>query len=549
MIEAHHASKSFISPTNHQPYRFFLCGEEAGRVVAAAHDLNDGGINVNEEIPSDEAREGPDLFEFGEETPPGSDTPRPAEAAQGEDVQEESQRTKTGPFHYKPTEEEVENHRLCHHPFRSWCPHCIRGKALGEQHRRCGHKSRVPIGGVDYFFLTSGDGEQEELVKLRGELDMDDATVNQERHAGRLVKCLLFRCHTSKAVFAWTIPYKGDGEDGYVTGLLVTALKWLGYTRYILKSDNEPALLAMAHAAMKMARVEIPEMEQLTEEHPTAYDSQANGATEVGVRAMRGDIRTARSDLEDRLGAQVPISHPIMAWLVRHVGFTRTAFVRQSDGRTPWETIRGRPYSQRLYHFGERVHWKLPTKGPKSQPRGNASDMWQAGIYLGNEYLNNSYIVSTGSTTVSSRAVIRFPGAERWSKPTVEGVTAYPWSGHEPPAPRVQFKDAPEFVRATDVAEPKAMRRLRINPSDLDQFGFTTGCTQCQHVMDHGRPRAGITHSDTCRARIQAELMNTPEGRMRLEAHEEKINERMARHVEQHSSPPGGGRTPRRSGS
>ena len=79
MIEEQPASK-LVSPTNHQPCRFFLCGEEAGRVVAvpmepmATQDLdeNDGGINVNEGIPSDEAGEDPDLFDLGEEEPQGS---------------------------------------------------------------------------------------------------------------------------------------------------------------------------------------------------------------------------------------------------------------------------------------------------------------------------------------------------------------------------------------------------------------------------------------------------------------------------------------------
>ena len=146
-------------------------------------------------------------------------------AGEPEAGEPESQEVKTGPFAYKPTPAEVELHRLTHWPYRSWCEWCIKGKAIGEQHVRSTHVSDVPVVGADYFFLTSGDGDVGVNIKLRNEIDMDDSTMDTERREGRLVKCLIFRCHMSKAVFTWAVPYKGDGEDGYVTGLVATALK------------------------------------------------------------------------------------------------------------------------------------------------------------------------------------------------------------------------------------------------------------------------------------------------------------------------------------
>ena len=365
----------------------------------------------------------------GEEPQESNDPEQPEELCQ--ECEPETQKATTGPFSYKPTPEEVELHRLNHHPYRSWCEWCIRGKAIGEQHVRSTHVSDVPVIASDYFYLTSGEGDIGVNVKLRNEVDMDDETLETERREGRLVKCLLLKCHMSKAIFAWVVPYKGEGEDGYVTGLVVTALRWLAYTRALIKCDNEPALLALIRGATQIAKVQLDELKQIGEEHPTAYDSQANGSAESGVRTIRADLRTMRSDLESRLGAQVPIQHPVMSWLVRHVGFNHTAFVKGPDGRTPWERVRGRPYSQRLYHFAERVHWKLPSKGPRAQPRGNASDRWQSGVYLGNEYEANSYIVSLGDTTVAARAVMRYPGPERWSRESVQAISAHPWSGHE----------------------------------------------------------------------------------------------------------------------
>ena len=55
-----------------------------------------------------------------------------------------------------PSLEEVRQHRLSHRPFRSWCPHCIRGKGRENKHTRSTQKDIVP--GIpklvaDYFFV------------------------------------------------------------------------------------------------------------------------------------------------------------------------------------------------------------------------------------------------------------------------------------------------------------------------------------------------------------------------------------------------------------
>ena len=35
----------------------------------------------------------------------------------------------------QPTKIEVEEHNLTHMPFRQWCPHCVRGKAINSPHK------------------------------------------------------------------------------------------------------------------------------------------------------------------------------------------------------------------------------------------------------------------------------------------------------------------------------------------------------------------------------------------------------------------------------
>ena len=94
------------------------------------------------------------------------------------------------------------------------------------------------------------------------------------------------------------------------------------------------------------------------------------------------------------------------------------------------------------------------------------------------------------------------------------------------------FADIQRPVRDPVVGQPKSLRRFRINPTDIDRFGATGGCPQCDHMIQYGEARRGITHSDPCRARISASLMATPDGRMRLEGHEERINRTIAQQIE-----------------
>ena len=232
---------------------------------------------------------------------------------------------------------------------------------------------RVSVAG-DYFFLTDGGGgsqDQEFQVQMKNELGMDDESIDQARQEGKIAKCLIMRCHASKAIFTWMVPYKGDAEDGYVTDLMVKALKWFGYTRFIVKSDNEPALNRLVKSAIDKAKLEMPELRQIAEEHPTAYDSKANGAVESGVRNVRQDLRTAKADLQSRLGAHIPVGHPIMAWLVRHVGFTHIAFLKGSDGRTSWHKIRGRPYTQTIVPLRRTRTLESPHEGAEG------TDWWE----------------------------------------------------------------------------------------------------------------------------------------------------------------------------
>ena len=48
----------------------------------------------------------------------------------------------------------------------------------------------------------------------------------------------------------------------------------------------------------------------------------------------------------------------------------------------------------------------------------------------------------------------------------------------------------------------------------------------------HKKSKAGLSHSGPCRARLLEALMDTPEGRARLEAYEERVDQAIADRVE-----------------
>ena len=77
--------------------------------------------------------------------------------------------------------------------------------------------------------------------------------------------------------------------------------------------------------------------------------------------------------MQRRLGAEIPVGHPIMAWLVSHTCLLINALVRGEDGLTTWSRARGIASGQRPIGIGESVLYKLHLKGPHHDARWNMS--------------------------------------------------------------------------------------------------------------------------------------------------------------------------------
>ena len=95
------------------------------------------------------------------------------------------------------------------------------------------------------------------------------------------LKIVVIRDSKSKALFAHGIPSKGIDQDRYVIDKVVDDIGWLGHTRLLLKSDNEPAIAKLIRESLKALRID-GKVDQAGEEHSVPYDPQTNGSAELG---------------------------------------------------------------------------------------------------------------------------------------------------------------------------------------------------------------------------------------------------------------------------
>ncbi len=433
----------------------------------------------------------------------------------------------------KPNASEVEDHRKCHLPYRSWCPWCVMGRGLGEQRgKHAGREHTIPRVGIDYWYITSKGVEKREELDYKQDGD-GETQLLEARKTGTVVKCIIVRCHETKCVFAHVVPCKGVDEDGYVVDLICSDVAWLGHARLLLKSDNERALMSLVGKALRALKCQVEGLEGVSSEQSQEYDSQANGGTEIGIKAVRGLFRTMRLCLEERIGHKLPAGHPITSWLVEHVATLLNAQSMGPDGLTPWERARGRPFGLKLYGFCESVFWNQPSKGPQHDTEGNMGPRLKPGVFVGYHLSSNSYRLATADGSVQkSRALQSRPQEHRWDAEAIKDIVATPWSLRAQAGAR--RADVGPSVEQQAPAEPPPTplpRRFRLTKQILHKYGFTEGCEQCTHVQAFGEYKQGLQHAEQCRRRILEAMAKTPEGLAKLNKHEERVDRALAERV------------------
>ena len=134
----------------------------------------------------------------------------------------------------------------------------------------------------------------------------------------------------------------------------------------------------------------------------------------------------------------------------------------------------------------------------------------------------------TDDVLIHARSIYRRPLDNRWASDIAMSLTVTPWSLRSKPDASAVFPDAVGEEAPAPRRIETMPRTFRINYQDLVTHGFTDGCPQCDHNARHQHGKEGTAHTQACRARMFGALMSTPEGRVRLEAFEERVDQAMA---------------------
>ena len=154
-----------------------------------------------------------------------------------------------------------------------------------------------------------------------------------------------------------------------------------------IRSDNEPAIVQVVKAAVGQIRLGGVDV---ADEGSVPYDPQTNGDAEAAVRVLKDSLCTLQLSLERQVRARIPVGHPVMTWLARHVAFMRTLKVRGEDGKTAYQRIKGRDTSgPRLIGFGEHCRF---TKRANEKGEAGSSFVWTVGVFMGLDYKTGQYI-------------------------------------------------------------------------------------------------------------------------------------------------------------
>ena len=197
-------------------------------------------------------------------------------------------------------------HNRTHLPYRSWCQHCVRGWGQSRDHRKLqSAKDRiVPHVVMDYCFLGA---------------EGDESTA----------PILVVKDTSTRRIFTIPVPSKGIVSE-FPARQLHNSICLLGHRKVVLKTDGEPAIIAVSNSVKeRCSQVDI------IPENSVTGDSASNGEAENANKLVQNQVRTMYDALKARFSPlEVPSDHPTLKWLIMFSGSLLTRFMVGSDGKT-----------------------------------------------------------------------------------------------------------------------------------------------------------------------------------------------------------------------
>ena len=277
----------------------------------------------------------------------------------------------------------------------------------------------------------------------------------------------------------------------------------------IIKSDGEPAILALKNAVMQLhGGVCVPEQ-------PAKGEKAENGRVEEAGKTIRQLFCTFHARIERGVDDEIPLDADIIPWIVRWAAICYSRYKVGQDGLTSYERLRKRSCRALVVPVGETVWYK--ELGDGNDRKNKAVTEWYKGIWLGPSLQNSETLMGTEKGVVRAYSVDRLSPSVRWDINRIIDMKGTP-QRPDPSKPGlnipVKIRLEPEMAMDMPIMRParkeEGPRAAYLSKEDFRKFGFTEGCDGC------GRLAAGMAsrpHTSKCRARMKEEMKSTPEGR------------------------------------
>jgi len=144
---------------------------------------------------------------------------------------------------------------------------------------------------------------------------------------------------------AWVVPEKGD--NWYAIKVLAGYIEETGHRRVILKSDQKRAIIKLKNAVKRESGVEIA-----CEESPVG-EPKSLGSINVQIQILQVQVRTLRDATEVRYKKRMEGDSPMIPWMVLHATGIINRFRVRSDGKTAYQRVKGRKFTQAMAEVGE----------------------------------------------------------------------------------------------------------------------------------------------------------------------------------------------------
>ena len=125
------------------------------------------------------------------------------------------------------------------------------------------------------------------------------------------------------------------------------------------------------------------------------------------------------------MGAKLPVTHPVFAWMVVAAAHYRNRFRESKPGSTPLEVIRGQHQPRKVADFGECVFF-LPAKDNRDGVN-KADEKFSEGVWLGINSRTGEAIIATEDKIELVRTVRRKVESDAFDRRQILAIKIAPW--------------------------------------------------------------------------------------------------------------------------